>query len=281
MFYAILPKRAVISLSGEDSIEFLQGLISNDARLLADGNSIYAALLSPQGKFLHDFFLIPWQGKIFIDVQADRAGDLLARLKMYRLRSKVEIALGESLCVVAVWGGDLQITENENHKIYADPRCQQLGFRAVGAKNSISDFCKQHGCEEKDEGAYEYFRLSLGVPDTGDMIIDRSLLLECGFEQLHGVDFSKGCYVGQEVTARSKFRGQVRKAFYRVSSADALTESGTKIMLGEKIAGEMRSSFGNIGMAMIYNDIYEEAQTSNMPFLCNGEKIEVSPVKWN
>lgn len=278
MFYTILPKRAVISLSGEDSIEFLQGLISNDARLLTGGNSIYAALLSPQGKFLHDFFLIPWQGKIFIDVQADRVSDLLGRLKIYRLRSKVEIALDESLCVAVVWGGDLQISENENHKIYADPRSQQLGFRAVGAKNSISDFCKQHSCEEKDEGAYEYFRLSLGVPDTGDMVIDRSLLLECGFEQLHGVDFSKGCYVGQEVTARSKFRGQVRKAFYRVSSADALPESGTKIMLGEKIAGEMRSSFGNIGMAMIYNDIYEEAQTSNMPFLFNGEKIEVSPI---
>ena len=280
MFSAFLPKRAVISLSGEEAIDFLQGLISNDARLLEGGKQIYAALLSPQGRFLHDFFIIPWRGKIFIDVQADRATDLLSRLKIYRLRSKIEIRLDESLCVAALCGGELDPSEQQDYKIYQDPRLPEMGLRMLGDKNSVSAFFEKNSVKLETEEQYEHFRLSLGVPDTMDMIVEKSLLLECGFEELHGVDFNKGCYVGQEVTARSKFRGQVRKSFYMIKSGLALPGFGTTISAGDEIIGEIRTSRRNIGIALIYNEKYVLAKSSATPFLCAGVEVEIVPPQW-
>lgn len=279
MFSAFLPKRAVISLSGDGTIDFLQGLISNDARLLENGNNIYAALLSPQGRFLHDFFLIPWRGRIFLDVQADRAKDLLSRLKIYRLRSKIEIAIDESLCVAALWDGESDPSEQQDFKIYNDPRLPEMGFRVLGDKNAVSGFFEKNSKLETEE-QYEYFRLTQGVPDTRDMIVEKSLLLECGFEELHGVDFNKGCYVGQEVTARSKFRGQVRKSFYMIKAGSTLPEFGTKISAGDEIIGEMRMSLHNIGIALIYNEKYVLAKSSAIPFLCAGIEVEIILPEW-
>ncbi len=280
IFSAFLHNRAVISLTGDDTIDFLQGLISNDARPLANGNSIYAALLSPQGKFLHDFFLIPWCDKILIDVSTERAGDLLARLKIYRLRSKVEIAIDESLCVATFWNGIIEEAEQRNSKIYIDPRLPEIGYRAIGTKDSINDFIQKNSCKLVMEEEYERFRLSLSAPDTRDMIVEKSLLMECGFEELHGVDFSKGCYVGQEVTARSKFRGQVRKSFYKVQADTALPTIGTSIMAGDKSIGELRTSLGDTGIALIHNDEYEVAKNANVDFLCGGIKIRLDLAIW-
>lgn len=273
MFYTILSNRSIISVDGEDGIEFLQGLITNDARLLAEGKPVYAALLSPQGRFQHDFFLIPWQGRIFIDVLASRVADLLAKLKIYRLRSKVEIKLEESLAVAALWGGKLESSEAAAYKIYQDPRLPELGLRAIGVPEKGSFVVVP---QEK----YEYFRISLGVPDTRDMIVDKSLLLECGFEQLHGVDFGKGCYIGQEVTARSKFRGQVRKSLYMVKAEVDLPEIATPVTAGDKTVGEIRTTHGNIGIALLYNDEYEVAIAGNKAFLCGGLKIDISLAEW-
>lgn len=275
MFNALLPQRAALSLSGADVIEFLQGIISNDARQLAEGNPVYAALLSPQGRFLHDFFLIPWQGKIFLDMQADRAGDLLSRFKIYRLRSKVEIEKDESVSIAALWGGKINAQENPEYRIYNDPRLPQMGMRVIGSKNTISALGGQVGAEE-----YEKLRLSLVVPDTRDMVVEKSLLLECGFEELNGVDFNKGCYVGQEVTARSKFRGQVRKSFYEVKSDSSLPAYGEKIMAEDKTIGEMRTSLDKTGMAMVYNEEYKTARASGLNFVCNGMELQLFPARW-
>jgi len=280
MFCAFLKKRSVISLIGDDTIDFLQGLISKDAKLLAENKSVYAALLSPQGRFLHDFFLVPWQGKIFIDVQAERANDLYSRLRLYKLRSKVEITMEDSLAVAALWDGELDLDEQAVCKIYQDPRLPEIGYRMLATRNAIVDYSAQHKCAIAEEGEYEIFRLSLAVPDTCDMIVEKSLLLECGFEELHGVDFSKGCYVGQEVTARSKFRGQVRKSFYKIKSDSTMPAFGEKIISGERNIGEVRTSQGNIGLALLYNEEYETAQKSGEEFIASGIKLSVSPVPW-
>ena len=280
MFCAFLPQRAIISLYGDDTIEFLQGLISNDARLLTEGKSIYAALLSPQGKFLHDFFLIPCQGKIFIDVLASRAEDLLTRIKIYRLRSKFEVKLEESLVVAALWGGKLEPSETTDYKIFHDPRLPELGLRIIGGKNSISQCPVLSLFVPQDEKKYEHFRLTLGIPDTDDMVVGKSLLLEYSFEQLHGVDFAKGCYIGQEVTARSKFRGQVRKSLYIVRADADLPEMGTEITVDGENIGEIRSSLGNIGLAILYNDKYGLAQSQNKAFFCGRIEVLVSQPEW-
>ncbi len=280
MFCTFLRTRAVIGLSGDDSIDFLQGLISNDARILLENKSIYAALLSPQGRFLHDFFLVPAQGKIFIDIQADRARDLFARLSLYKLRSKVEIIMKEEFLAAALWGSDSFSPIQAGCKIYPDPRLPEIGYRMLGTEDSIKEFIVSNKCNEVGQGEYEKFRLSLTVPDTRDMIIEKSLLLECGFEELHGVDFSKGCYVGQEVTARSKFRGQVRKSFYGAISDSVLPACGEKIMAGNKIIGEIRTSEGNVGLAQLYNEEYEVAKRNNEPLTCLGSRLEISPAAW-
>ncbi len=282
MFGTILEQRAIISLSGEETIDFLQGLISNDTRPLTEGEVVYAALLSPQGRFLHDFFLVPWLGKILIDVSRSRLPDLLARLKLYRLRSKIEITPEDTLCVAALWNEklDSEAINNDNYKIYTDPRLKELGVRLVGSKDSINTFFNQLVCEKVEEAAYKYMRISLTIPDTEDMIVEKSLLLECGFEQLNGVNFSKGCYIGQEVTARSKFRGQARRSFYQVKSSNDLPEIGVPIMLGDKVAGELRTSCNNIGIAIIYNEDYEAVRNNNMALICKGEKLDVSPASW-
>jgi folate-binding protein YgfZ len=275
-----LPQRSIINISGEDAIEFLQGLISNDARPLEAGKAVYAAMLTPQGKFLHDFFLVPWQGKILVDIYSPRSADFLNRLKIYRLRSKVAIELNESLSAFALWGGELEEAEQEDYKIYRDPRLDEMGFRAIGAKDAMNDFSEKYQLEQGTQDEYESLRIALGVPDTRDMIIEKSLLLEYGFEQLHGLDFSKGCYVGQEVTARSKFRGQVRKPLYMVSSDSNLPEIGTQITAGDKSIGELRTSLGGKGMALVNREAYEEAEKNGIPLLCGGIKISLALPEW-
>lgn len=283
---SFLSERSVIILSGEDVIEFLQGLVSSDVPSLSTQNSLYTAMLSPQGKFLHDFFLINWKKMVFIDIASSRAKDLVARLKLYRLRSKVEIELDESLSIAAIWDSKPEQADNSieiesaDYKVYHDPRLPSLGFRAIGRKSELENLFQKNHYEISTEDSYRYFRLSLGVPDTGDMIIDKSLLLEFGFEELHGVNFSKGCYIGQEVTARSKFRGQVRKSIYHITADTHLPNLGSEITLADKSAGEIRTSYGNIGLALIYNDAYEEAQNNKTSFTCNGQIVTIKPIEW-
>jgi folate-binding protein YgfZ len=250
MFYAALDDRAVIALSGEDTIPFLQGLITNDAALLQNNQPLYSALLSPQGKFLHDFFLLPQPERILLDVSRTREADLLSRLKIYRLRSKVTIEQQPQIKVVALWGSNIQ---SDNH-IMPDPRLPAMGYRAYGDAPTLSAISGK-------EADYEHHRIALGIPDGAkDMHIDKSLLLEFGFENLHGVNFSKGCYVGQEVTARSKFRGQVRKQLYQVWSSDMpLPACGTPITADGMVIGELRSTSANIGLALLRSEEVEKA----------------------
>ncbi|MEZ5692127.1 MAG: hypothetical protein R3D71_10770 [Rickettsiales bacterium] len=299
MFSAFLQSRALLSVSGDDAVSFLQGLVSNNTKLLLENNAIYSALLSPQGKFLHDFFLIPFNGKIFIDVSAERAEDLLSKLKIYRLRSKIEISKEEDFSVAVFWSedgknpvitseNDSQIININNSLFYLDPRNKIMGIRSIGKKEEFMNDVKKiltSDDERKivDEVEYELFRISSGMIGSEDMIIDKSLLLEADFEKLHGVDFSKGCYIGQEVTARSKFRGHVKKGFYRITAnADLrLPAIGTPIVAGENIIGEIRTSINNIGIALLKNEPYKTARDNNHLFLCDNIKVAIKSIIWS
>jgi folate-binding protein YgfZ len=263
MYYTHLPTRGLLALSGEDVISFLQGLVSNDTRLLEKGEAVYAALLTPQGKFLHDFFLIPREGKILLDGEKARLDDLCKRLTLYKLRSKVTIEkLPDAFGVVALWGEGAPAGG-----AFADPRLPALGFRWVG---DVSQFSAADA-QGASEAGYDRHRLELGVPDgSRDMIVEKSFLLECGFEELHGLDFKKGCYVGQEVTARTHYRGQVKKAMFMVRGS--LSAPGTPIMSGEAQAGEMRSSAGDIGLAILRIAEVEKSLKGEMP-LCAGDRV--------
>ena len=238
----IAGDRSVLRVSGPEARDFLQGLVTNDVGRLDQG-PLYAALLSPQGKYLFDFFLVPAGADVLVDVHADRAAALATRLGMYRLRARVEVAPTD--LAVAVGLGDPPADG------FPDPRDPGLGWRAVGADPGLM----LAGVEPLDPAELEARRIGLGVPATGvELVPDDSYILEMGFERLNGVDFRKGCYVGQEVTARMKHKTELRKGLVRVRLAGPAPPPGTAIAAGDRPAGTLLSTAGDCGLAYLRFD---------------------------
>lgn len=247
-----LSSRALLSLHGEDAASFLQGLISNDIRKAEKEALVYATMLSPQGKFLHDFFITAHEDGFLIDIDRTRAPDFKKRLMLYKLRSKVEIRDHEGQ-VFASWNE----LKPEGQQVFVDPRLAALGWRTYSIHSLVAT---------ASETDYHAHRIGHGVPDgVGDLIPEKSFLLEWGIDQLHGVDYQKGCYVGQEVTARTHYRGQVKKAPYIVSGDHPLPASSTLIYCGEKEIGELRSSAENQGLALLRLEEVAASEASGMP----------------
>lgn len=266
MLYTHLTHRGLLRISGEDTVPFLQGLVSNDVARLGQRPALYAALLTPQGKFLHDFFLVREGDAVWLDSDASRLPDLAQKMKMYRLRSKVSIdPAPEGMGVAAMWNAD-DLSPVQASLAFPDPRLPLLGWRVIGNKASVDAALRARGGQEVKPEEYERLRLEAGVPEGGhDLIPEKSFLLPFGFEDLHGVDFKKGCYVGQEVTARSKHLGQLRKFIYKVESADKpLPPAGTPVYAGEALMGEMRSSLGTKGLAFLEVQAVRDARAQGV-----------------
>jgi len=233
--------RAVLRVSGPDTRDFLQGLVTNDVRGLEQG-AVYAALLSPQGKYLFDFFLVPDGEAVLVDVKADRAAALAQRLGMYRLRAKVAIEPADLGVVVG--------TGAAPEGAAADPRDAALGWRAYGDAAAMLAGIAPLAPDELTRR-----RVALGVPESGiELLPDDSYILEMGFERLRGVDFRKGCYVGQEVTARMKHKTELRKGLARVRIDGEAPPPGTEIRAGDKVAGTLYSAAGGLGLAYLRFD---------------------------
>lgn len=240
-----LTGRAVIALSGPDARTLLQGLVTNDVEALAPQRPLYAALLAPQGKILFDFLLIDGGAALFLDCPAARAEALAKRLTMYRLRAKVEIALRPDLAVLAAWDGSAL-----PGTVFTDPRHPDLGQRAITVEIPAG---------ASDAAAYTAHRLALGIPEGTDFGSDAVFALDAGLEELHGVSFTKGCYVGQELTARMKHRGTARKRILTVTAEAALPALGAVIVAADKSIGELLAAYGTQGFALIRLDRLEEA----------------------
>ncbi|MEO0912725.1 MAG: folate-binding protein [Pseudomonadota bacterium] len=231
-----IADRVVLRLSGADHYRFLQDLVSNDLERLSDG-AVYAALLTPQGKYLFDFFVISEGDALLVDVKAERAQALAQRLAMYRLRAKVEIAATD-LQVAQVFG------PKPEGLAVADPRGAELGWRVYGTGLAVE------GAEE----AWTRLRIAHGVPETGaELVADQSYILEMDFERLNGVDFKKGCYVGQEVTARMKHKTELKKGLARVA-VEGAAEPGTEITADGKPAGMLHTVLDGEGLAYLRFD---------------------------
>jgi tRNA-modifying protein YgfZ len=276
MYYAHLANRRLIELSGEDTIVFLQGLISNDATRLKKGETIYAALLSPQGRFLHDFFLLPWKDSVLLDCDVSSLPDLTQRLTMYKLRSRVTLTPRDDMAVAAIWGD-----KAPKLSAFPDPRMAQLGWRIADDVKTIQTACEKEGIKALGAEAYEQLRLASGIPDGAhDMVREKSLLLEFGFEDLHGVDFTKGCYVGQEVTARTKYRGQLRRFIYHVHADNALPACGTAVTSDGAAIGELRSSRDGIGLALLEVAAVEKAHAEGKNFEAGNMGFKATLPPW-
>ncbi len=245
-----MTARRIFRLTGTDVISFLQGLVTNDVAELEQG-LVYAALLTPQGKYIADFFLTRDEdGGILLDVDETLADMLFKRLTMYKLRADVEIADS---------GFNLQRgTSDRPHNALSDPRHPDLGWRAYSA------------APESDDGTdWDAIRVANCIPETGIELTGDSFILEAGFETLHGVDFRKGCYVGQEVTARMKHKTTLRKGL-RIVSVDGSVPVGSEITADGKPVGTLFTQSG--GKAIAYLRI--DRAGANM--VANGVSVRLS-----
>lgn len=274
MASAEILNRRVISLEGAEARTFLQGLITNDISQCQNGQAIYAALLTPQGKILFDFFLIAGAtgDALYLDCDSERAGDVVKRLGFYRLRAKVDIALQPDLAVAAVWNGSSSVPA-ASLLAYPDPRLTALGRRAIGPRAGIEAVLGQ------SSGDYSRHRVSLGVPDSEDLPPDQVFALDAGLEELHGVSFSKGCYIGQEVTARMKHRATARRRFF-IAEAASLPPAGTAIEADGRELGRITSSIGDLGLAHIRLDRLAEARQQNLPLLAGATPVILRKPDW-
>ncbi len=265
-YACLLEDRGVLSIAGPDARTFLQGLVSNDMNQVSTTRAQWAALLTPQGKYLFDFFVVDHNGALVLDGEDARLTDLIRKLSMYRLRADVTITDRRAdLAVAAVWGSDALSTLGLSERgiaapwndgvAFADPRTESIGARVVSPRHALSEHLQAEGFEMADRSGWEHGRIALGLPDgSRDLAIEKAILLENGFDDWGGIAWDKGCWMGQELTARTRYRGLVKKRLTIVDADRPLPASGTAIMMGEKEVGTLRSGVDGIALALVRLD---------------------------
>jgi len=246
-----LKHRSLIAVTGEDRRSFLQGLVSADVAQATQQRAQYGAFLTPQGKYLYDFFIAEQGETLLLEVEAEGREDFIRRLSRFRLRSKVALAPKDDWQVYAVIGGSDRalgaVEPWQEGLAISDPRLAAAGLRAwLPAPPDLP---------EARFAVWDAHRVALGLADgSRDMVPEKTILLEAGFDELNGVDWQKGCFMGQEVTARSKYRGQIKKRLLPVTIEGPPPPPGTVLSLDGREAGEMRSCAGEVGLAVIRLD---------------------------
>ena len=241
---ATLGHRRVFAVEGEDRVSFLQGLVSQDMERAAPGTALWSALLTPQGKWLAEFFVFSDGARLLLDVEAARQDIITTRLSRFRLRARVTIT-PTPFVVQAAWDGPAPPVSAG--LIAADPRLQAAGWRILAdpplAETATAD-------------EWDVHRLALGLPDgSRDLEAEKTVLLEAGFDELDGISWTKGCYMGQELTARTRYRGLLKRRLVPVTIDGPVPEPGTPVMSGERDVGMMRSAAGRLGLAVLRLDV--------------------------
>ena len=258
---ALLPDRGVVKVAGAEARSFLNGLLTADLTQMTPQTAKFAALLTPQGKIIADCIVVESVGAFLLDCPLELAQTLADRLKFYRLRAKIEIEnLSGQRAVAAVWDGAVT---NADIVIYSDPRLAALGQRIVMAAELAPRFAAMVGAEPADAQAYEAHRIALGVPRGGpDFAYGDAFPHEADMDQLNGVDFDKGCYVGQEVVSRMEHRGTARNRVVPVTVDGEAPASGAPVMAGGKQIGVTGSAIGNRGLALVRLDRVADAHAA-------------------
>lgn len=291
LLYAELPMRGVLEVAGDDRVAFLQGLVSNDVTRANASQVVFAALLTPQGRYLFDFFIVAIGDALYLDTEGARLADLQRRLAIYKLRSNVTLVDASSrFAVAAGWGAGslpaLGVTKPGDAKpfaggiAYADPRLAELGLRFLVSSASASEAIERAGFSRAEASAYDRHRLAIGVPDgSRDLGIEKALLLESGFDELNGIDWRKGCYMGQELTARTKYRALTKRRLVPVEIDGPLPPPGSRITIAGAEAGEIRSGLGNRALALLRLDAIADA-AKGTPLLAGGARITPQKPGW-
>ena len=280
---ALLPGRGVVKVAGDDARSFLHGLVSADILKLAPGAARFCALLTPQGKIIADFFVVeaPAQdgGGFFLDLPRSLTTTVVGKLNLYKLRARVMVEdLSEVLGVLAAWDG--QGTASIG-LWYSDPRLPALGLRAMLPPQRAADAASEVGATMVDPAEYETHRIALGIPEGGiDFGYGDAFPHEADMDQLGGIDFDKGCYVGQEVVSRMEHRGIARTRALSVRFDGAPPAPGTAVMAGDRQVGTMGSSAAGHGLALVRLDRAAEALSRGELLVAGGIPIRLSKPDW-
>jgi hypothetical protein len=290
--YIMLEDRGIVTIGGEDRRTFLQGLTSNDVSRVDRSRSVYAAFLTAQGKYLHDFFVAEIGDVLALECERRRSADLVRRLRIYKLRAKVAVEdRSADWAVAALIGEDAATAVGLASEpgasapflggvAFVDPRLAEAGVRAILPAADAATRLSEAGFVAETHDAYDRHRLALGLADgSRDMELERTILLECGFDELHGVDWEKGCFLGQELTARTKYRGLIRKRLIPVLVEGPLPEPGTPILKEDREVGEMRSGSGDLGLAMLRLEALE-AGAGPAPFMAGEARLTPRLPDW-
>ncbi len=291
--YLLLEDRGLLTVTGGDSENFLQGLISNDIGKVGPERAIHTAFLTPQGRYLHDFFILRLGDELLLDCEAARRDDLKRRLDMYKLHADVAIADKSDEFAAAALFGDgavesLGLSGEAGEAVsfgggiaYVDPRLAAAGGRAVLPRQDAGEILTKAGFEAALRVDYDFLRLSLGLPDgSRDLEVEHAILLENGFDELSGLDWNKGCYLGQELTSRTKYRGLIRKRLMPVVIDGPIPPPGTPVMAGGEKVGKMRSAIDGIGLALIRLEEMEKAAATGTPFTAGEARLTPRKPDW-
>ncbi|HVV60220.1 MAG TPA: folate-binding protein [Pseudolabrys sp.] len=280
---ALLPDRGVVKVVGDDARRFLNGLATNDVGKVAPGEPRFAALLTPQGKIVVDFIITEAEpedgGGFFLDCPRALTPTLVEKLNFYKLRAKVLVEdLSAVLGVMALWDG---ATVSDFGLGYADPRLPALGTRVMLPPHLAQEAADDVGATLADADAYEAHRIALGVPRGGaDFNYGDTFPHEADMDQLSGVDFGKGCYVGQEVVSRVEHRNSARSRVVPITYDDNTPMAGLPVMAGDKQIGMLGSAGGGRGLALLRLDRVEDALAANTPLVAGGITIRAVKPAW-
>ncbi len=276
---AFLPDRGVVKVSGEDARNFLNGLVTTDVTELKPGLAKFGALLTPQGKIIVDFLITEAPaghgGGFLFDCPRALAQTLTDKLRFYKLRAKVTVEnLSESLGVIAAWGGEPAMQPDLT---YADPRAQALGYRILAPHDLVAKVAALIGADLVEPAAYEAQRIACGVPRGGlDFIYGDAFPHETNMDRLNGVDFDKGCYVGQEVVSRMQHRGTARTRTVKILLDGPGPEAGASILAGDKPVGTIGSTAGGTGLALVRTDRVADALAAGQPLTAGGLSLRLA-----
>ena len=270
---AVLP-RAVLGLEGGEPRGFLHSLLTCDVQSLQPGQAAYGALLTPQGKILFDVFTLATETGFLLDAAAGGADDLVKRLAMYRLRRKIEISLKPDLAVAAIWGSD-ELPELEGARVFRDPRTAGLGLRAIGPESALE------AAATAQFSQYDIHRMALGIADSErDIGSGRMFLHEANLDQLHGVSFTKGCFVGQEVVSRMEHRGTARSRIVPVRFDGPPPSPDTAVTAGGRGLGRILSGHDGRGLALIRLDRAAAASSAGEPLVAGDTGLSLERPEW-
>lgn len=276
---AFLADRGVLKISGPDARHLLNGLVTTDLTKLEPGAGRFGALLTPQGKVVTDFLIteLPTEddGGFLLDCPGTLTDALATKLKFYKLRAKVLIEnLSDRLGVLALWGGE---PSQPPEMGFRDPRAEQLGWRIVVPEILAKATAEALGATMVTAGDYDAHRIACGVPAGGvDFGYADAFPHEANMDRLHGVDFSKGCYIGQEVVSRMHHRGTARTRIVRVTFDGAAPQPGSEITAGDKSVGTMGSSATGRGLALLRIDRVAEAREASLPLSAGGITLQIA-----